>query len=277
MKHRMMKNKSVLYFGIGLFIVFNCGCAKNILNGLSNEANDEAYINDAVKYLDNKQYDKAIEILTVKISASRRSENQIRRLTAEAYAGRCGLDTLAYLTSIGSTSSSALFKIFMSPIVGLAYSGNDCAVATAKIVEIGTLTQRSNSDNVFLTILNMARLGGSIRGVLDTTPTNGDGTLEKTSCNMSNAEVDQVILSLGYVLENFTAVSASLVGGGSLNSINDLLSKCGDLSINCKITDPSIIDNTMRDMFRNLMNTVEFGVGSKVTGGNPALIATACP
>lgn len=263
---------------IFVFLAFNLfvGCQNNILKDMSNQTSNDAYVNDAIKALDSKDYDTAISILTTKIASDYRTNNEIRRLTAEAYAGKCGLDTLSYFTGLGN-GVTALFKIFYQPLVGVPVTPLYCNLATAKMLEIGSVSTRTASDNTFLTVVNMARIGAVIQSALDTSPAGGDGTMEATACGMTNAQIDEVILGLGYVIENITYVSASLVGSSATSALNGLTGICQAAGATCTVTDPAMIDNNLRNTFRDLLNTSDFGVGSVATGGNVVAIGLACP
>lgn len=268
----MFKKSMQIFLAFTLLV----SCQYNFLKDASNQSSQEAYINDAVKALDAKDYDTAITILTTKLNVDYRTSNEVRRLTAEAFAGKCGLDTLDFLTGLGD-SSSALFKIFTTPLYGVTTDAAYCKAATSKMSEIGVAGARTASDNTFLTVVSMARIGSAINQVLDTSPVGGDGTLEATSCTLTDAQVDEVILGLGFLIENITYVSSSLIGSGATTALTGLTSACTAVGINCSITDGSIIDATLRDTFRDLLNTTEFGVGSVTTGGDPVAIGLACP
>lgn len=263
---------------LSLFLAFTMlvSCQYNILKDMSNQTSNDAYVNDAIKALDAKDYDTAISILTTKLAADYQSNNEIRRLTAEAYAGKCGLDTLDYFTGLGD-GVSALFKIFFQPLVGVAVAPNYCKLATAKMVEIGNAATRTASDNTFLTVVNMARIGANIQSVLDTSPAGGDGTMDATACGMTDAQIDEIILGLGYVVENITYVSASLVGDSATSALGGLTSICQAAGVTCTVTDPTLIDANLRNTFRDLLNTSDYGVGSVATGGNIVAIGLACP
>lgn len=256
-------------------------CGENIFKDAATKNSEAALIEESIKRLDEKQYDEAIEILTNQISTSRQNDPDILRLTSEAYAGKCGLDAIQYIGNVKNNTSSALFSIFYQPAVGIAVLPAQCSTATSKRVAIGVVGARSQSDNIFLTVLSMFRLGANIQAAVDTSPVNGDGTLDTSVCAMTDGQVDEVILAFGYLIENFAAISSALVGDGALGSINSLInainSVCSPAGVQCVVTDAADIDPLMRDIFRDLLNTSEYGVGSVVTNGNPIQIGQACP
>lgn len=275
-----MKNKLALVsLGISILLV---SCSGNIFKEVSAKNSEDALLEEAIKSLDRKSYDEALRILTSEISADRQNDVDILRLTSEAYAGKCGLDAAIYLNNLKNVTSQAMFRIFYQPSVGIAFSSANCVAATAKRVQVGPLGGRSQSDNVYLTILSMFRIGGNIQAAVDTSPAGGgDGTLDSSVCAMSNAQVDEVILGFGNMVENLAAVSASLVGGDALTSISNMTTTinavCAFANTQCITTNQADITNAIRDAYKDLLNTVEYGVGAVVTAGNPIAIVTACP
>lgn len=256
-------------------------CNTNIYKDASSKSSESALIEESIKQLDKKEYDKAIEILTTQLSVDKQAEPSVIRLTAEAYAGKCGLDAVEYLNNIQNNTNSAFFSIFYQPTLGVAVQPAECATATSKRIQIGDLSSRSQSDNIFLTILSMFRLGANIQAAVDTIPANGDGVLDTSVCAMTDSQVNQVILSFGFLIENFAAVSSGLVGSGTLASINEIVttinSVCVPLGLQCLVTNENDITDNHRNLFRDLLNTKEYGVGSVVTNGNAIAIGLACP
>lgn len=273
----ILTKKFFLILIIIVLSIFNGSCTSNVLEDASTKNSEGALIEEALKQLDNKEYTEALNILTTQISVGRQADADILRLTAEAYAGRCGLDAIQYIGQISDATSSAMFSLFYQPTIGTAALPTDCATATSKRVQIGAAAARSQSDNIFLAILSMFRLGVNIQTAVDTTPINGDGVLDSSVCDMTDDQIDQVILSFGLLLENLTYVSGNLVGDDALSSISQLQTLCTSLSIDCFVTESASITPAMRDIFRDLLNTTEYGVGSVVTSGNPVSIGLACP
>lgn len=274
-----MKNLKIVLLLVLSFALPSCNM--NVYKDASNKKSEAALIEESIKQLDKKEYDKAIEILTTQLSTDKQAEPKVIRLTAEAYAGKCGLDAVEYLNNIQNNTSSAFFALFYQPTLGISVQPAECATATNKRIQIGELNSRSQSDNIFLTILSMFRIGANIQAAVDTSPANGDGVLDSSVCTMTDSQVNQVILSFGFLIENFAAVSSGLVGSGTLASINEIVTTintvCTPLGLQCIVTNENDITDNHRNLFRDLLNTTEYGVGSVVTNGNAIAIGLACP
>ncbi|MFZ3230536.1 MAG: hypothetical protein WA160_10060 [Pseudobdellovibrio sp.] len=262
-----------------LVLIIASGCAKNIFQSASSSSSDDSLLIDAKLAINSFDYSSAITIVTTKMSASGQAQVAAKDVLASAYAGKCGLNFVSYLNSLATASSTQAFALMMTPFVGIVADPAACLLALKTLDTVGTSAQRSANENAFAAVVGMSLLGSQIRVSADIAPVNGDGIADANICNMSNAEMDNVILGFGYMVENFAFLSVKQLGAGSQTAINNLVGVCAAVSggVPCTITNPASISQPLRDVMKRLINTDDYGVGAVHTGGNAILIGLACP
>lgn len=253
-------------------------CTTNVFSGLASTSGDSALLIDAQTALNNQDYQVAIDIILNKLSAEGRQTTEAKELLAGGYAGKCGLNFLSFIDSLTNASTGTAFTLTATPFVGVAVDPASCLLSLQTMNSIGASASRTTSQNVFAAIAGMSLMGSSTRLYTDDTPTNGNGTQDSVgiSCSLTDPQVDHIILGFGFMSENFSALGSSQLGSNGA-TFSDIMNLCSSLGTSCAITDPASITPALRTIFRKLLNTVEYGVGTVVTSGNPLLIGTACP
>lgn len=230
-----------------LFLLASCG--GNLFELTAKKDTSEAIYQDARDALNTLDYDSAIaklvELSTKDNAFYLRCEKidgvKIcpREDLAGAYASKCGLNFVSFVSSL-TTSSGSPFLFFMQKFQSITVIPAQCYEAQKVIETFGALsTNRSTEQNLFMAVLGMAKMGTYLREVADT---NQDGITDAayTSCNSSSITVDslrQVISGMGLVIDNVAAVSAVLSGSSSaLTDIQTIKDSCG---APCTITDPN--------------------------------------
>lgn len=254
-------------------------CGGNLYNDISTKDSAAALLEDAKNLLDSQDYSTAItKLLEMKNSHSQEYlicntedgvRNCPREVLAGAYAGRCGFNFLTFVGSLGN-SSGAVFKFLMNSFTDATVSPDDCYEAQKVIETIGTGTQLTSDQQIFMALLGMAKMGIYLRNDADT---NQDGATDGTfdSCDsskLSDAHVKQVITGLGLFLTYSAALST---GGSATSDLTDLSGICGAA---CSITDPSSssLDSTVTDSFRDIIKSLQYGIESC-----DPLLPTCCP
>lgn len=261
-----------------VLVLFLYSCDKNILSSSSSLDSDDDKYSLAMKYQNSQDYDNTIA--TIKsMSPNAQTATKVQELLATGYAGKCGLNFVDYINKISAISSGTALKIMMSPFVQIKVDPVSCKLALATMEQIGPTESRLLNENIFTSITGMVLLGTSLRSYADQSPTLGDGTADRNICSaITDSEIDDMIIGFGFFSKNFSYVSNSIVGSYSKNVMTDIMTTCQNVAgSSCEITDPTLITPLMRTAFRDITNTVEFGIGPFVTGGNQQLIPSACP
>ncbi len=253
-------------------------CTENAFLGMSSTSGDAALLVDAQTALNHQDYQVAIDIILNQLSSEGRQKTQAKELLAGGYAGKCGLNFLDFIESLVDANTGTAFTMTSSPFIGVAVDPASCLLALNTMNSIGTTSSRTLSQNVFAAIAGMSLMGSATRLYTDNVPTNGNGSQDSVgiSCGLSDSQVDYIILGFGFMSENFSALGTSQLGANS-STFTDIMNMCSSLGTSCAVTDLSSISPTLRTIFRKILNTVEYGVGTIVTSGNAAAIATACP
>lgn len=253
-------------------------CGVNVLSEFGAKNSDEALYFDAQTAVNAQRYDDAITIITTRVSASGQQTTRARELLASGYAGKCGLNFVDYITKLSTAVSGSTFVLVSTPFVALSVAPDFCLTALQTLDLIGTNAQRTINQNAFAAVIGMVLMGSATRLYTDDVPVNGDGAQDAVdiSCAIPSANLDKIILGYGYMSQNFSAISAQ-IGATSSTTISDSIATCSAIAgSSCSNTDPALITAQMRDTMRDLMNTVQYGVGTR-DGSSPALIAAACP
>lgn len=267
-------NKIIYFIILGLL---TSSCGPNALSGLGSESSDEYYLEEAMKANNAQDYDTALDILLNQLSVGGQTRTDAKELLAGAYAGKCGFNFIDYTTKLSDTTSGSAFMISMLPFVGVSTTPSYCLLSLQTMDSIGAPAQRTAGQNTFTAITGLVMLGASLRTYADQAPAGGNGVADVELCSgVTNAQMDDVIVGYGYFAENLAYVSAALIGGSSLGSLTDAASKCSELGISCTITDKADITANIRNAFRDLNKTVEYGIGSCVTNGDALAIAACC-
>lgn len=257
---------------------FLVGCSANFLKELADKNSDDAIIYDAQKAVNEQNYDSAIDLLTVKLSAAGQAKVPARETLASAYAGKCGLNFIDFVDGLANASSGSAFVLVSSAFVGTAVQPSYCLQSLQTLDLLGPTESRSTDQNAFASVVGMVLMGTSTRLYTDNNPTDGDGTQDAVdiSCTLTDTQIDNVILGYGYMAKNFSALSTDQIGSSSGDAISDSIDACTAVAgSSCEVTDPATISNDLRKTMRDLLNTTEYGVGT-ANGSDPLLIPAAC-
>lgn len=266
-----VSNLTKLVFGLALAagLLMNIGCGGNFFQLTAKKDTSEALYQDARDSLNDLDYDTAIskivEISTKDSSFYLRCEKVDgikvcpREDLAGAYASKCGLNFVTFVSSLTASSGSP-FLFFMQKFQTVAVSPSNCYEAQKVIETFGaTAGARSTEQNLFMAVLGMAKMGTYLRDAADV---NQDGNADATysSCSSSSITTDylrQVMSGMGLVIDNLAAVSAVLSGNSSaLTDLEAIKAVCGAA---CSITDPnsSSFDETVT---RKLLRSSDSGI-----------------
>lgn len=266
--------RNILYLTI--LALFTNSCGPNALSGLGSKTSDEYYLEEATKANNAQNYDYALDVLVNKLSASAQAKASTKELLASAYAGKCGFNFLEYVEALADSSGTA-FNMVMQPFVGVEIAPEYCLTALQTIDSIGTPGQRTVNQNTFSAITGLVLMGASLRAYADE---DDDGAMDAVDkiCDSNavpDSEMNSIIVGYGYFVTNIAYISNSLLGNSS-DTLNDSVTMCNSLpSADCDVTDPNNVSAATRTAIRNLLNTVDYGIGD-ADGSTPVAVGTAC-
>ncbi|MBC7371646.1 MAG: hypothetical protein H7326_08780 [Bdellovibrionaceae bacterium] len=275
---------------IALYVMIVAGCMSctgaNLYKDLAaNKTSDEALYEDAKKLLDAGNYTGAIAKIQ-STSAAFQSQARVKESLGGAYAARCGMEFLPFVTRLTGNAVGSFFSLAANGFVGVTTANYaDCVTAENIVEGIGTISARTQSQNIFLMILEMAKIGNMLRKDGDVLPTPlGDGTTDAGfNCRSSVpiADAKAVMESFFKFLTLFTQVGATL-SGSNVTVINNFVASPAGAAILTQPFDYSGgSDPTGPDEFdpviiisRSMINSQTFGIGSC---NNPDPTQCICP
>ncbi|MBO9667534.1 MAG: hypothetical protein J7501_12065 [Bdellovibrio sp.] len=258
----MKKLKTLLITFMCLLLTTSCDKPNVLSEFASGQDTDDALLIDAQKAMDTLKWDDAINIYTVKLSAAGQARRDVKNKLASAYAGKCGVLFFDLIQGLKNSPSPQMFRLFMGIFAGKTLTTAACDQAIATVQGLGTVGQRTESENLYLTILGLARIGTTLSSKLDRNTSDGQLDGVATVCNnaasgaetdgwaadwkaydsnifpsapagktafLTDAEVEKVIVGLGLIFENVAALTNSLGGGNStLTGIDAAKQQCAD-------------------------------------------------
>ena len=262
MKKKDLYKKFLKFSLAGCLFIFT-GCS-NIFKAAANKESDQARLEEVSKMIDAKQWDEALEQLEA-LSSSEKEKASTRETWASAYAGRCGLDFFAFFGALGQTdfSSTSMFKYFMNAFTGVIVNPNDCQLAQQKIEEISTNPAlRTSSQNLFMAVLGMVKIGTYLRGIADTNGPDGlgngladtvaDGGTYSSCSTLAKDDAKKIMTGIGLITSNLTALTDALSDSAISDSFGDLETLC---SGNCGKTDYTLVNDAEVLVIRNMLMT----------------------
>lgn len=255
--------------GFAVTVAALSSCGGNLFQLTAKKDTSEAIYQDARTALNNLDYDSAISKITelqAKDSTFYLRCEKVdgikicpREDLAGAYASKCGLNFVNFVSSLTSSSGSP-FLFFMQKFKSIAVSPANCYEAQ-KVIETFASSSggRTSEQNLFMAILGMAKMGTYLREVADI---DQDGSTDATfdSCDstkISDNSLRHVISGMGLVIDNLAAVSAVLSGNSSaLTDLDTIKNTCGSA---CSITDPNSTSYNST-VVRNLLKSSDKGI-----------------
>ncbi|XGC80216.1 hypothetical protein ACES2L_12870 [Bdellovibrio bacteriovorus] len=288
-----MRNfKRIFIIFLSAVLTTSCG-DPNLLTEFSQTDSDEALWVDAKKHIDDLEWEAAIDIIENQMSAGFKARTEVKEGLAGAYVGKCGLTFLEIVTGMTDAPSSNLFEYFMGIFKDMELDPDSCETAIEIIQSLGTVSQRTQDQNLFLAILGIARLGVTLSYKLDQVDHDGQIDADSNVCTNNDAlspwplapvairqvmpretlnahyltddDMRKVVSGFGLILENLAALTAA-IGNDSdtITALDSFKEDCEDMSGDtCDITNPDDVDSDlMKYAFRVFMDTSDVGFGT---------------
>ena len=208
-------------------------CSVNILEEFGDTDTDRSKYVEAQKLVSKSSFTEAIAVLAT-TSADYQTRSDYRTLLASAYAGRCGLEFLDFVTEIGNIGTSRLYLYLMinrASLAATADNQSDCSEAITQLQAIGsTGALRTDDQNIFLAAVSFIQMGVIFSKTADT---DNDGTLDGgfdacSSGSISDTDIDAYGNALMILIESISAVSNPAFGSDQLTDVNAICTTLAD-------------------------------------------------
>lgn len=276
--------RNVMLVLILLSVVTGC----NVLEDFGNQNTDEARFVEAKKMINQGLYSEAI-LQFQAMSESFLSKPEVKSRYASAYAGRCGLDFISFVTSLKDMGSNRLFQFLMKGFPGATIEKiEDCVQAQDLLLEISEFgSSRSIDENFLMTFVSFVKVGSVLATYADADH-NGSPDAGFNSCDNTDLPEDFVRQIGSSIIHTYSSLMAigdqDDVADGALNQIKALLNTvdasydlCNDTpdgSGDCTNTDPADFNAADLRAIRTFVGESNaIGIGS-CTGD---FAACACP
>jgi hypothetical protein len=269
------------YFGVIIFsiLLFSCG---NLLNEFGGKGTDEAYYEEARKFLNRKDWINAI-LTFQKISPQFLSQKKVRMEYASALAGRCGLNFLGYVEDLADAnlSSTTFMRYLMGRFSGVAVSPQYCTQAEIQLKLLEADHGLQNSQRLFFVVLAMAKVGAYLRFWADQSPGGlGDGNVDTgfdscSSTSLPDSVVTEVVTGFSIILQQLNNINLGL-SSDLQNSISTIQTICqAGVLFNpapCSQTNPQAVTAGERDSMRDVLKSSTIGLENCLASNN-----SCCP
>lgn len=305
----MKRTKRILILLMSLALTTSCG-EPNLLTEFSQTDSDEALYFEAKKQIDNLQWDTAIDIIENQMGSAYAARVDVKETLAGAYAGKCGFTFIDIVTGLSNSPSANLFPFFMSIFAGQTLTPSACDQAISIISSLGNASQRSQDQNLFLTILGIARIGTTLGAKLDPTADGVADGVYSTDYNVchnysggaatdgyglplpapqppaeparsiTDAEAKRVASGIGMIFENMAALGSVLSGdNATLTSLQETLTDCEAIAGvgNCTATSVDAVSPELLYVIRVLLDVNGMGFGTCVIGDTYPAATACCP
>lgn len=265
-------------------VVMTTACAKNLFIGFTDYSTDEAHYSQAMIYLNDRDWDNAISELQ-QTTSSFQSRRQTRYIFASAYAGKCGLDTIALIDAFDNMGSTRLFPFLLGVYkAGGATELTACKNAETQLRNISDdPTLRNNGENLLMVLIEFAKMGTIF--AKNPVDANDDGNMDTFNgtdhCSTTNmivdADVNELITGLSQVIASLPNAGTTF-GEDELAFLTDaceVLEGLPDPTYNfCGVINTSDVVANQRKGVRMLFGSNE-GVGLGNCSGD--IETCACP
>lgn len=275
------------WFSVGFAVCFliNSGCSVNILSTFANTTSNEALFEDAQTAVNTGDYNAALTKIGLMTGAFATSE-RVQVLKASAYGGLCGFNFPNFALALSGMGSTLLFTFLLQQFdYASATNVTNCINAQHAIEAIGTVSQRTTDQNIFLAMIAFAKVGNILSLYWDAGRT-GSPTLSIDACsavNLPDGDARELGTGITIALENLNAVAGKIsLGGTQMSSISGV---CTWLATNlpaydfCGTTDPAAFSANEIKGIRSLIkeNSV-MGLSLTAGAGCPGDVSTCnCP
>ncbi len=248
----MSRIRIIKFFSFLLLFPF-LGCS-NVYQGMANKTSDEALYEDVQILMDKQEWDEAITKLN-SLSTNFKVRSDVIEAWAGVYAGKCGLNFIDYFGALGSANlgGTTIFAYLMGAWSGKTTNASYCTLAQTKMEELGaTPALRTPGQNMFMAVLGMVKIGVYLK---ESYPTDGVAAAVCTSSAANDAIIKEVVTGMGLLTTNITYLTAVLSNSSLTGSLDTVNTVCGSFPGACGKTDPTLVNTSDIDAFKDLLKT----------------------
>jgi hypothetical protein len=236
-------------------------CGQNAFLESAKRDSDAALLFEAQKLMNKSQWTEAIEKLQL-MSVTGRAKRDSKAALASAYAGRCGLNLIAFADAVANASGN-LFPVFLSVMRSSdSQDISDCISAETTLLSINEdAAARTANENMLMAFVGWAKIGAILAVEADT---NDDGSADGgwDACTLSASLKGEIGTGLTISVASLAQTGTS-VGGTLSSSINSICTTLGPSFDFCSITDSSAFtSDQLRAIGALTKSTDQPGVGT---------------
>lgn len=275
----------LIKFGVRLFLFFVvlaiAPACKNIFIGFTDYSTDDAKFSQAMTYLNNSEFDKAITAIQSTTSAFQ-SRRQTRYIMASAYAGKCGLNTVELILSFDDIGSTRLFPFLLSAFPAkILVNQTACQDAEMQLRYISeNPSLRSAGENFLMVLIAFAKIGvifskavdDDDNGVLDGFGA-GDHCTDPTM--VSDADVNELITGMAQVIHSLP-LAGTTFGGAELSALTDACDALEALDPDYNFCNVADVDDATAEHRYALRSVMGSNVGVGLGNCNGDLTVCEC-
>lgn len=256
---------------IALSFVLILSACSNVLESTAGKTTDDALYEDAIKAMNVKDYTTALAKFAA-MSGGYRAKSRVMENWSYAYAGDCGLDFISYFNQLSSASlgASTLFQYLMNAWTGITVKPASCATAQVKMKELWSTQVPTASQQLFMAVLGLVKIGVYLRARADNAENGGlgNGTVDAAfgggagACatatnahNLDDSDIKEIVSGLSAFILNVAGLTGSLSSSVS-TALAPVQAACAALSPSpCGTDDASAVTVAMVDTMRDLLQT----------------------
>lgn len=251
---------------------FSCS---NILEPTAKTDTEQAVFFEAKKALNDRNYASAITLLQ-SLGPTFLSQRNVALIYASAYSGRCGLEFVTLVEALSNSSTDNLFLFLQSTYPGGTDTRiADCLASEAILNGFGDYTQRLSDENILMGFSSLTKVGTILSRYADV---DSDGVTDAAFDHCSTTDFpDSAVREIGTGVANAVLSITSVASDISSGTLEDITSYCAlDSSLNvfCTNTDPNAYSALELRVFRQLIGSVDLGIGACT---NFTDLACVCP
>ncbi len=260
------------------FILLVCfvlvACTENLFSTTADKTSDEAKMYAAQMYLDEANWDKAIESIG-SLSSTAQATRDAKEILISAYSAKCGFNFINFIQSLGSMGSAKLFAFLLNAFPDAELVNNTaCVNAETQLKALVAAHTATAIDHLKFVLLGMAKIGSILNYKLANASNTFNNAKDPCSAgDITNAEVDQLVTGFALIVTHIAEAALDGFDATSMTTICTTLVSYGLTDI-CAMTSTASVTSGARCAMRSLMNESSAIGLAKCTGDVSTCVCT---